>query len=98
MLFIILGLALFYHFLATESLSFSQCIILILVFFIYVAVIYFQQVGDSNEKDAKKDNENETENNAINNRTSIEMTAGEVSAFKQKNLTQIDFKRFPSRI
>ena len=42
MLFIIFGLCLYYHFLATESLSMVQCILLLLVFFIYIAVIYYQ--------------------------------------------------------
>ncbi len=40
--FIILGLAAYWHFLAKESITLYQCMSLILLFLIYVAVICFQ--------------------------------------------------------
>lgn len=42
MTFQIFGLGLYYHFLAMESLTLTQCILLILVFCGYIAVICFQ--------------------------------------------------------
>ena len=42
MLFIIIGMSLFYHFMAMESLTFTQCISLMVLFLVYVAVVIFQ--------------------------------------------------------
>ena len=43
MVFIIAGLCLFYYFLSAESLSLGQCLILLLLFAFYVAVVCVQQ-------------------------------------------------------
>ena len=42
MLFVIGGICLFYHFLAIESLSLTQCLLLLMLFLVYVGVIYYQ--------------------------------------------------------
>ena len=41
-LFIILGLLMFYQFLAADTLALWQCISLMLLFGVYVSVIYYQ--------------------------------------------------------
>ena len=43
MIFLIFGMCMFYHFLAMESLRLGQCILLLLLFLIYFAVICYQQ-------------------------------------------------------
>lgn len=42
-LFQILGMCMYYHFMAKESLDLNQCIFLLLLFLIYIAVICYQQ-------------------------------------------------------
>jgi Ca2+/Na+ antiporter len=61
--FIILGLLMFYHFLATDSLALWQCFILMLLFCVYVTVICYQQSKASTEVAAKgkKDQHNSDE-------------------------------------
>ena len=39
--FIIVGMALFYHFLVSESLTVTQCILLLLLFLVYVGIICY---------------------------------------------------------
>ena len=71
MLFTIGGICLFYHFLAIESLSLTQCLLLLMLFLVYVGVIFYQQYG-------KLDTENEQRSNEEGD-TEEGITAGEVS-------------------
>ena len=43
MSFIILSMCLYYHFMEIESLTVTQCIILMVLFVVYIAVVYIQQ-------------------------------------------------------
>ena len=50
MIFIIIGLSLFYSFLEKESLSLGQCIILLMVFLLYVAAVAYQQMSEQSHQ------------------------------------------------
>ena len=51
MIFQIAGMCLFYHFMATESLTLRQCVLFLLMFLLYVAVICYQQWKSPSSKD-----------------------------------------------
>lgn len=62
MLFSIFSLVLFYWFLAEETISLEECIGLIFVFILYVAVIAYQQWGaTSADKSLEKASDEELE-------------------------------------
>ena len=54
MIFTILAMSLYYYFLAMESLNLSQCILLILFFLFYVAVICLQQWNQQQTSDKQQ--------------------------------------------